>query len=379
MSYNISVFLTFCCVCISIKNYSQHLKTEKSLDFPKKNEITNFNGFQLDIAQDFFGIASKNEDRDFTMGVQLKWLGLKTENDLTFLWSEPQKFIDSYIFKINSKLIHHEFIVGYSAFTPRDLASSSPVFDDRPYAAVLFGQTNRYYKTANWVISSSFSIGGVGGFSGDIANYVQTAIHAANRRIQNFTREDPNGWNNQIANRGLPFINYSHRRFFNQWQDVNTKRKFNYGITPYYGGSIGLLYNNLNGGINFKIGFYENNFSSYTPEEVNKSNTIPTEINANSKTYNKLQAGIYLFGNSQATLWAYNSTLQGVPIFKDKDAHRLSYDEIKPLVALFELGIGAYLNNTEIRYSHSLRTSQTDLPTQRPHFWGTVKLIFHSF
>lgn len=371
--------ITSTLICINVFLFSIDAFTQEA----KKDHITPFSGFQLDISQDFFGLSSKNEDRDFTMGVLLKWHGLKTNNEITTLWSFPQKTIDNLVFSLTKKsnhphLFHHEFGIGYSAFTPKDLSSTTPVFDDRPYAAVLFGRTNRFYKIDRWVISSSLSIGGVGGFAGDIANYVQTAIHSANRRVHGFTREDPNGWNNQIANRGLPFINYSQRRYYTNWQNKKTSTLFNCAASPFYGGSVGMLYNNINAGINFKIGFYENNFNTYTLEEVNKSIDKDNETLIN-KIKKKPKGGTYLFANSQASLWLYNSTLQGVPIFNDKDVHRLNYNEIQPIVGLFEFGIGAYFNNTEIKYSHSVRTSQTKLPTNRAHFWGSIKLIVHSF
>ena len=96
---------------------------------------------------------------------------------------------------------------GNSTFTPRNLRTAAPLFDDRPYASLLYVAGGYTTNTAflsdslplTWPRLAKTTVLEVGVLGTNVSRNVQTAIH---RRC--CVNDIPKGWDNQIGQGGSP-------------------------------------------------------------------------------------------------------------------------------------------------------------------------------
>jgi hypothetical protein len=198
-------------------------------------------GWGIFLEQD--SVLSPKTDKDYTMGVQFQFSGWRIRRSLFGdVLGGPQRGLDRLLWFVNKGHQRaceafsakkdlaplcktagaqrgyqaHELSFGVTAFTPRKgdpategpgcehygcvLASTEPVYDDRPYASLLYFTYRRSTALGRFGVSSDFTFGMLGL---QIAKVVQTAIHD--------DETDPGGWKYQISNGGEPTANYSFR------------------------------------------------------------------------------------------------------------------------------------------------------------------------
>jgi hypothetical protein len=181
--------------------------------------VADHTAFSFYMDNDTFSTPST--DRDYTMGVLFEWSGgwvkrsflphvINGIDHVFFLggFSSSDPALDSYSFQL-----------GDSAFTPKkeDLGRTDPIYDDRPYANLLYVQVRRArVKGSRTALVTDFTLGALGL---NVGKAVQTAIHKA--------KDDtiPGGWGHQIANGGEPTLRYrvSLRRLFVEQNVGRTK------------------------------------------------------------------------------------------------------------------------------------------------------------
>lgn len=176
-------------------------------------------GKSLYIDQDLLGAdfaIQKNDDRDYTMGVEYSFAGARVEE--TPVYSTLSGWLDSLSSSIRFRPSEHDYFrlshagsVGNTAFTPNDLTIAAPIQGDRPYANLLYisaAETFIYDPDSRPRPEAGTNELVIGILGLDIGKVVQTKIHEwtdSNR---------PVGWDNQISEGGELTALYSHNRIY---------------------------------------------------------------------------------------------------------------------------------------------------------------------
>lgn len=145
-------------------------------------------------------------DRDYTGGFALSLSGSRvTEYPVSLngvrgvvdRWVRFNRLADS---EPSFKLHNMEF--GLVLFSPDDLTTSEPIFDDHPYASLAFfaNSEETILPARKVAYRSTFLLGLLGT---NLGKEVQTTLHKINGANK------PQGWANQISNAGEPTLKYS--------------------------------------------------------------------------------------------------------------------------------------------------------------------------
>ncbi|MDW3650095.1 MAG: DUF2219 family protein [Bacteroidia bacterium] len=175
--------------------------------FPTELYSLGKESFFIYLDNDKFIPPSLDEDRDYTNGIAFSYSnkGLlnfplhKINNWLLQEVLNPQS--DS-----NFQFLSPEIKLGSLAYTPRDIAESRLILDDRPYASVHYIEikSRLWNKQKNQVHSLGISYGVL---ASPIAEFAQIIIHTIGR-----IRPVPEGWDNQIAHPWEPTLLMSYQR-----------------------------------------------------------------------------------------------------------------------------------------------------------------------
>lgn len=189
--------------------------------------------------------APGNEDRNYTMGVRFVWSDgdarHQTLNGFGLLHRIDGAL--GFDYDLSGKDTHHAVALGNSAFTPDDLRSVEAIFDDRPYASLLYTSSSIVVKDSDNRARGSKLVVGVLGLP--ISEWVQTKIHVVNRSVTGKeTPYDPQGWHNQISDGGEPTAMYQ-RSWFRQIpstsQHADAAGSCDLSIGYYTGASCGIV------------------------------------------------------------------------------------------------------------------------------------------
>lgn len=321
-------------------------------------------GYAIYLDQDFF-IPAKNEDRDYTMGFGIEW----------FWDSEPQTmgFLDKSLEAINDRVgpknvgssFQKSLMFGSLTFTPEDLANPSPIFNDRPYASLLYlsgkrisirkGDDANAKSKRDSIVGSEFLVGLLGsGFS----EYFQTEFHQAYRSVSNTDEPvDPLGWDNQISEGGEPTLRY--RLTFGQewidepWYDLSYATDLNIGFQT-----------NVSLGAQIRIGKRQSGFWTLPYDPVNRGSFIP----------DSRQNEFYLWGAYRARLVGYDALIQGQ--FRDSEVS-FSSNNLERLIHESGIGVTYGQPKFQLSVSASYKSPELKRAIERSHFWGTIAFVWH--
>ncbi len=163
-------------------------------------------GWRINTDNDL--LTGQTTDRDYTGGLALTLSGRRAQEYPVSIdgWRAA---IDGlirfpHLYRSNETMSFHSQQYGMTLFTPEDIQSLAPVYDDRPYASLFFMSNSEVTVLAGEGIAyvSRLTIGFLGL---DAAEDVQSFLHA-------LTDSDvPNGWQNQISSGGEPtaLLSYS--------------------------------------------------------------------------------------------------------------------------------------------------------------------------
>lgn len=199
-------------------------------DFDREDDDT---GWSISIDNDLFFPTSR--DQQYTGGMALTlagkraaeyWYSLDPILEMLNRWSGfSSLYNDSPHYRL------HSIAFGIEAFTPANIRTPMPVYNDRPYANVLMlsnTQLNANFET-EVIYHSNFTLGIIGS---EIGEDVQKELH---RLLGN---EVPQGWHNQISDGGELTAMYTLTR-----QKLHFVSKTTSGMTgelrSVFGGSVG--------------------------------------------------------------------------------------------------------------------------------------------
>jgi hypothetical protein len=330
--------------------------------------------FDQDMLLEFFQLAKKNEDRNYTMG-----LGLFVSNNL---WAD-RKFFSPFRklqLKINrfntDKSLKRNASVcfGATGFTPRYLRdniidSLYYMINDRPFASLTFLSFKYQEVSAVRVETNQLVIAALGL---GIAREVQTYIHK-NHWFKS-TRDIPTGWKYQVSNGFDPTFLFSNKadlllntKSLNNHHNVLGQFIFSREYRLGY-------YTEANAGIGMRFGRIDpKRWSSYDMYQLDyAAHYVPST--------EKLKSELYLQVMVRPYIVLYNALLNGQ--FR-KSFHTFSFSEIEHIVAEGFAGVGGSIVNCKKNFSTNVlvyisgRTPEFKTAlSNRSHLWGGVQLLF---
>ncbi|HEY6643122.1 lipid A deacylase LpxR family protein [Povalibacter sp.] len=325
---------------------------------PPAADAREFDGVRLQLDNDLFA-AGGARDRDYTGGFAITISGENARDGMLSL--DPLlKRIDAIAVPEGSSSVYHARQFGLMAFTPADIESTLPVYDDRPYASLLFMSNGRVSVDADgrgaW--SSSLTIGVLG----------LKAAGELHSDIHELVGSDPvHGYDNQISAGGEPTARYTlarhHLWIANPSATLDVKTTLQ--------GSVGYL-TETSAAISMRVGRFNSPWWSFAPELTDYI-AAPVPVAARSGGTSEL----YFFTGARLKARVYSAFLQGQ--FRDS-AVEYSHAEIEPLVAEVWVGVVTQIfENTQLSYTLNYQTAELrDGEADRSALWGGVQLS-HSF
>ncbi len=152
-------------------------------------------------ALSFFGV-----DQDYTGGFALTLSGARAASYFFSMngiltWLNKVTRFRNMSEQVGSFKLHCiEF--GLASFTPRDINDPEPIYDDHPYASLVFAANTRQSIIPSREIScqSALTIGVLGT---RLAEFFQSGIH------RSLGQSTPKGWSHQISDGGEPTAKYT--------------------------------------------------------------------------------------------------------------------------------------------------------------------------
>lgn len=320
--------------------------------------------FSFLLENDMWGQPIQS-DRNYTMGVSLAWLS-EAKGPATNPWVRALE-------KVNGALNFAEpvkegdsvgWLLAESAFTPRDIRTSSPITNDRPYASLLYGGPSYWSRQSDGRVMEAQLFVGILGLQ--IGRYVQTKIHERCCRDRL-----PQGWDNQIGNGGAPTFLYHVKSISTIGEDLTGRTNLNVSR----GFEIGYM-NRFMAGASFAYGAEPSDLKNAylmtfgNPTAMLKSTSFPQK-NGNGK-------GFAIWLDLEVSAIAHNQLLQGA--WGGDNRVRIPFREIAPIVAKVNAGIeftillrslGLFSNSgTRFYWTQSWRSRDLRHNDETNHFWG---------
>lgn len=312
-------------------------------------------GVAIYMDQDLF-VPFSNEDRDYTMGLAFEFFWEKEKGLYPFdnLIKNAGKWLG-----ISDKEndIVDSFMLGTLAYTPDDLSDSQPIFNDRPYASLIYLSNKRVRADAETALAAEFMIGVIGtGF----AREVQTEFHAWYRSLDDSDEPvEPQGWDHQISDGGELTMRL---RLTNSRLHKKLSSQGTFDVSSTIGLSLGFQ-TNASAGVAMRLGKLKSPFWSLPFDPVNRGNFVP------SRAKNEW----YFWSAMRAHVVAYDALLQGQ--FRDSDVEYAA-DEIERLV--YDGGAGFTWGFEKSQLTISANAKSADLKVMsRKQIWGGVHYIYH--
>lgn len=314
-----------------------------------------YTGIRVQLDNDLF--AGGERDRDYTGGLAVAISGTAARDGLLSLDPVLER-IDALSGREHAQ-VHHARQIGLIAFTPKDIAASDPIYDDRPYASLIFMSNGRVRVDSDgrhaW--SSNLTIG-VLGLS--LSEQLQSAIHDVVGSAK------PRGYAHQVSAGGEPTARYSLARHALWIANPNGT----IDVKATVQGSVGYL-TETSAALSMRIGRFDSPWWSFAPELRDYMAAPMPAVSSRGRPER------YLFLGARLKARAYNAFLQGQ--FRHSEV-RYSASELEPLIAEAWVGFAMQLmNQTQLSYSLNYQTSEVrEGIADRDAWWGAVQLT-HTF
>ena len=307
-------------------------------------------GWSVYFDQDMF-VPGVNKDRDYTMGIGVEFF--QDQGPLYLLGGLLRRVEPLVGFDRRCGRVYRSFLLGSVNFTPEDIGDPAPIFDDRPYASLLYLANKKVLADEERALGVELMVGVIGL---NLADEVQTTLHGWTRDLTgDSVPEDPRGWRHQISDGGEPTLRLrlteSRRLAHASVWDLAGAWEANLGFQT-----------DLSVGLSGRLGRLNSPFWSIPYDPINRGNFVPA------------------LGGDELYLWAagrlrgvlYNALLQGQ--FRDS---RVTVDSSDVRRLLWEAGIGVTKGwqGLQLTFSVNARGSDTQLrEAPDEHLWGGLYL-----
>ncbi len=326
-----------------------------------------FNGFFLE--QD--ALVDSNEDRNYTQGLGLMFGGKEYEKSAL---ARVPFIVDSFtgLDQLHEAWFptgyRHSMMLSQGAYTPDDLSSSEPIFDDRPYSSLLALSWNRssIHEVKRRALTTQVTLGILG--IDNLAEDVQSAIHQTLRSWSgDDTPVDPEGWDHQISAGGELTAMYQVSLLKELSSYPRSGAKDHEAKYLDISGNLGVgagYYTMANAGLQMRAGLIN---SAYYAHTLNPGSVV--DKGADSARGATWEA--YLFYRATGYAVGYNANLQGQ--FRDSD-HELDYSDVEPFFNEHQWGGTLRIKSFRASYAISERSAEHKLAQARVHQWGGIYL-----
>ena len=316
-------------------------------------------GWQLYLDND----GGKN-DRDYTGGFAVTLSGARvTEHPFSLSnfrgaidrWTRFNRLANN---EQSFKLHSMEF--GLTLFTPDDIKSTGPIFDDHSYASLAFyaNSEETVLPEKRVVYRSMLTIGLLGT---KLGKEVQSAVHKVSGA------NEPQGWSNQISNDGEPTIKYSL-----SVQKVNflhhSEEGLDYEVRTGIEGNVGFS-TDANVSLSGRWGNINSpwwSFNLHQSEYINLGSPILA-----SQPASKRRGEFYFWGGVNAKYRFYNAILQGQ--FRESIV-TFNRSQLEPVIG--EAWLGAtkvFPSGQGVSIVYRVRTPEIKGPNRRyPSWFGLI-------
>ena len=312
----------------------------------------NPSGFGLGVYfdQDLF-VPGANDDRDYTMGIGVE---VFQDQGPLYLLGDLLARVDPLSgFDRRCGRVYQSYLLGSVNYTPDDIGNPQPIFDDRPYASLLYLANKKVVADDERALGVELMVGALGL---GVAREVQTTLHGWYRDQTGESEPvDPQGWDYQISDGGEPTL---------RLRLTDTRRlSHGRGWDLAYGWDANLGFQ-TNAGLGFsaRAGQLNSPFWSLPYDPINRGNFVPALSGEE----------LYLWAAGRLRGVAYDALLQGQ--FRDSEV-TVDGDDIRRLV--WEAGVGVTKGwvGFQLTFSINAKAGDTRLPKAPDnHFWGGLYL-----
>jgi hypothetical protein len=302
-------------------------------------------------------------DQDYTGGFALTFSGTRATKYF-FALDKVLDFLNKLIgFKKLSEPVGsfglHSLEIGMTTFTPQDILDPEPIFDDHPYASLVFlaNAKQRVIPNRTLTFGSAFTFGFLGT---DLAEAIQKGIH------KTLGQQMPQGWHNQISDGGEPTARYTlSLQKTHIWSEtaegpfeLKSFSELNLGYTT-----------DVTIGMNWRFGKIRTPWWSFNPhqaEYINLGAPIYAEMGG------RKIGEFYIWAGTGLKYRIYNAILQGQ--FRES-AVTFSRSDLNSWIGEVWLGITKrFSNGFEISFSLRGRTNEIKRLSSSNPVWGGIIL-----
>ena len=311
-------------------------------------------GIALYLDQDL-AIPFLNEDRDYTMGLAAEFFWQDRKRGIYPLDGAARRIGEWLGLQARGDSIVRSFMLGSVTYTPDDLANPNPIYDDRPYASLLYLNNKRVRVNRSSAVGVELQLGLLGT---SLTGGIQRRLHALWRDATGEPEPvDPRGWNHQISDGGELTLRL---RASNSRRLLEAPRRWdlasNWAVTLGY-------QTNLSLGFSARAGKLASPPWTLPYDPVNRGNFLP------SLAGNEW----FVWTAYRLRLVAYDALLQGQ--FRHSDV-TFGADEINHV--LQEGGLGFTMTYHAWQATFAVNGKSTELRTgldRRNHYWGGFYLM----
>lgn len=307
-------------------------------------------GLGVYFDQDMF-VPTTNRDRDYTMGIGVEFF---QDQGALYLFDNLLGRLGRLAgFDRRCGRVYQSYLLGSLNYTPDDIGNPAPIFDDRPYASLLYLANKKVVADDRRALGIEVVVGALGL---DIARDVQTALHGWYRDVAGADEPvDPQGWQHQISDGGEPTLRVrvaDSRRFAQgRYWDLAHSWDLNLGFQT-----------NAGVGLSGRVGQLDSPFWSIPYDPINRGNFVPA---MNGDEW-------YVWGAAHVRAIAYDALLQGQ--FRDSEV-TVDYDDMRQFV--WEAGVGITKGWPGFQLTFSINAKAGDTQLARApdeHIWGGLYL-----
>ena len=268
-------------------------------------------------------LTGQTTDRDYTGGLALTLSGRRAQEYPVSIdsWRAGIDQLTTFpgFYQSSDTMSFHSQQYGLTLFTPDDIESVTPVYDDRPYASLFFMSNSEFtvVPEKNIAYVSRLTVGFLGL---DLAEDIQQLLH-------DITASDaPNGWQHQVSSGGEPtaMLSYSIQKNLYSSNEHQLKTEVE--------GNLGFI-TDVNAGISWRWGRIRSPWWAYNPYQSKYiQQSMPVFASQHAADSNEF----YVFAGARMNLRIYNALLQGQ--FRESEV-TISSDDLERLVAEYWLGL----------------------------------------
>lgn len=319
------------------------------VETPFGGEDTRDLSWTVHVDNDAFALVDR--DRDYTAGFAFSLSGRGAAERARFL-SGALSRLDSGLavglFEPRGESEGHALEIGVSLFTPQDLRATAPIYDDRPYASLLYvAATNLRDDVARGVAYQSSLTLGVLGLP--LAEQLHRTVHDAIGSVV------PQGYDHQISAGGEPTFRYTMSRY--QLLVRGDYRAWPYSVRLGTDLSIGYV-TEVNSEVSVRWGRTRLPWWESLPGSSEYAGHPPIRA---PRLRDGARTEVFFDAGAKVRLRLYNSFLQGQ--FRDSDVEYSSSDLDH---VLFEAWIGVTtVIKDRLSVSYTIRHQSGELETGR--------------